>query len=366
MKPFLLDLYNKGFTGINLKEIFNLRSSYALRILELLLQYKGMANNEGNYERTFSFEKLRKILNVRGTYKNPSLFLKYVIISPISQINKKTRYTITYTVQRKGKKAIGVTFQVVLPKDIPVKETIDVTEADIIESKPKKENIPAPDTSAAPDMQSSEIAPAKLSSERQEPIKPRKKLEEYTEEEIYALEKLLKIKIIEKTAFEIIDKYGVKAVEWAFNDYNNAKSRGVAVNNPAGFIIDKIPQYESTVPTADDIFKLAEGFRAKKEEKRIKEKEEAKRQKEETNAKEAERKANRVAWKDWEVQALALSYIKNGNTFVDADKKAIEERGWKPEELLNKPEYMAFFHPNSEVSQYIRIRRKKNKAGDAN
>ena len=356
MKPFLLDFENGHYTRCYLKLAFELSSKYSLILLELMLQYRG-TQKHNIIERRITPEELRFALDVSDdAYDLMNNFRVKVIDPAIKQINEKTNYYINpdYKIERgRWRKIKAFVFTMILP---------DADAEDQPKIKPKKEEIPALDTSAAPDMQSSEIAPAKLSSERQEPIKPRKKLEEYTEEEIYALEKLLKIKIIEKTAFEIIDKYGVKAVEWAFNDYNNAKSRGVAVNNPAGFIIDKIPQYESTVPTADDIFKLAEGLRAKKEEQRIKEKEEAERQKAEENAKEEERKANREPWKEWEIQILAQNYIKNGNTFIDADRKSIEERGWKPEELLSKPEYRAFFHPNSEVSQYIR--RKKNKAGD--
>ena len=314
MKPFLLDLYNKGFTGINLKEVFNLRSSYALRILEMLLQYKGMADKEGNYERTLSFERLRKILNVKGTYKNPSLFLKYVIQSPVNEINKKTRYTVNYTVQRKGKKAIGVTFQVTLPQDIPVKETIDV---DIIEStsKPKKEDMV--DNTTVEDAPSVEVAPAQLpptnqQDERQEePKKPKKRLEDFTREEAYALAKLLKFKVVEKVAFATLEKYGVKAINWAVQNYQDAKNRGVVINNPAGFILDKIAEYDDSEITAEDIFKLVEKFKAEEEQERIKAQEEAERQKAEDKAKEEAEKKARLEIRKQYTDAELLKVLNN-------------------------------------------------------
>ena len=346
MKPFLLDLYNKGFTGINLKEVFILRSSYSLRLLELLLQYKGLADNEGKYERSFSFDKLRLILNIKTeSYKRPSSFLRDVIVSPISEINKKTRYVVNYTVQRKGKKATGITFQVALPKETKIKDTIEVKVTDVASSE------------IAPiemeEITSKEFSSKESSQNTLERQEHQKKLEEYTEDEIYALEKLLKFKINERKAFEILDKFGTKAVDWAVKDYYNAKNRGVAVNNPAGFIIDKIPQYESSVPTADDIFKLAEGFRAKKEEQRIKEKEETERKKAAEKVKEEERKASQEPWKDWEVQILAQHYLENGKRFSDADQKIIEDRNWKIEEILRHRKYMQYFYPDNAVIQNL-------------
>ena len=43
MRPFLLDIYEsrKGYTRIGLKQIFQLSSAYAIRLLELMLQYRG-------------------------------------------------------------------------------------------------------------------------------------------------------------------------------------------------------------------------------------------------------------------------------------------------------------------------------------
>ena len=82
---------------------------------------------------------------------------------------------------------------------------------------------------------------------------------------------------------------------------------------------------------------------------RIRLSEEAEQKKAEADAKEAKRKANRKPWKEWEIKILAENYLKNGNTFIEADKKAIKERGWKPQELLNVKEYMQYFYPYSSV-----------------
>ncbi|MBR3623300.1 MAG: hypothetical protein IKN43_08145, partial [Selenomonadaceae bacterium] len=185
--------------------------------------------------------------------------------------------------------------------------------------------------------------------------KARKRLEDFTKEEAYALARLLKFKVSEKVAFATCEKYGAKAINWAFKDYQNAISRGVAINNPAGFILDKIQDYDESEVTAEDIFKLVEKFEAEDEAERIKRNEEVKRKKAAEAAKEIERKANRKPWQEWEIQLLAGNYIKNGNKFLDADKKSIEERGWKAEEILRSRKYMRYFYPDSETIQSLAI-----------
>ena len=42
MKPYLLDLVKGGYTAVNIKQIFKLTSTYAVRLIELCLQYRNM------------------------------------------------------------------------------------------------------------------------------------------------------------------------------------------------------------------------------------------------------------------------------------------------------------------------------------
>ena len=62
MRPFLLDIYKSykkyGFTKIELQQIFYLASSYGMRLLELLLQYRGKSKN-GVIERELGIDELR-------------------------------------------------------------------------------------------------------------------------------------------------------------------------------------------------------------------------------------------------------------------------------------------------------------------
>lgn len=112
MRPFILDIYKGyrkyGFTKIEMQQIFFLGSAYAMRILELLLQYKSTAK-EGIIEREISVEDLRKKLNVpEHAYKgNMSNFRQRVLDLPIRDINKNTKYYLTYKTIKKGRCVTG-------------------------------------------------------------------------------------------------------------------------------------------------------------------------------------------------------------------------------------------------------------------
>ena len=108
MRPFILDIYQGykkyGFTKIEMQQIFILGSAYAMRLLELLLQYRGKAKG-GIIEREISVEDLRYKLNVpEKAYKgNMSNFRQRVLDLPIRDINKNTQYYITYKTVKNGR-----------------------------------------------------------------------------------------------------------------------------------------------------------------------------------------------------------------------------------------------------------------------
>lgn len=117
MIPWLLELYKIGYTRENLHEMFQLSSNYALRILELLLQYRGCAK-DNIVHRTFSIEWLRKVLMVpEDAYKKTNVFLPFVIKRPVAEINVKTRYKITFKPIRTGRKTTDIDFFMILPED---------------------------------------------------------------------------------------------------------------------------------------------------------------------------------------------------------------------------------------------------------
>ena len=115
MRPFILDIYKGykkyGFTKIEMQQIFVLGSAYAMRILELLLQYRRKAK-KGIIEREISVDELRYKLNVPETaYRNNmSNFRQRVLDSPIRDINKNTKYNVSYKTKKSGRCVVGFVF----------------------------------------------------------------------------------------------------------------------------------------------------------------------------------------------------------------------------------------------------------------
>lgn len=115
MRPFLLDIYKTyqkyGFTKFEMKQIFILNSSYAMRLLELLLKYRSMAKN-GIVAREISIDDLREKLDVPvNAYKGKiGNFKSRVLDLPIQDINKNTKYHVTYKTIKKGRSVTGFKF----------------------------------------------------------------------------------------------------------------------------------------------------------------------------------------------------------------------------------------------------------------
>ena len=114
MKPFLLDIYKGykkyGFTKIEMQQIFVLGSAYAMRLLEMLLQFSGK-KKKGVITREIPLEELRHRLAVPvGSYKQMCNFRHIVLDLPIAEIERKTPYRITYKTVKKGRSVIGFTF----------------------------------------------------------------------------------------------------------------------------------------------------------------------------------------------------------------------------------------------------------------
>lgn len=114
MVPYLLELADKQYTKIPFEQIWHLQSKYAVRLLELLLQYQ----NTKTHERTIMYEDLRRYLNVAdGDYTDRmNNFIRYVVDKPIKDINENTSYKVEYEKVKDGRKTIGFKFKLYLPK----------------------------------------------------------------------------------------------------------------------------------------------------------------------------------------------------------------------------------------------------------
>ncbi|WP_075983660.1 replication initiation protein [Bacillus massilinigeriensis] len=83
LRPYLLEL-KKEFTSYRLENVVKLKSSYAIRLYELLKQYEKIK------ERTFSLSDLRKLLGVEDIYPAYGNFKQRVIIPAQKELKKKT------------------------------------------------------------------------------------------------------------------------------------------------------------------------------------------------------------------------------------------------------------------------------------
>ena len=149
MIPYLLELADKQYTKIPFEQIWNLQSKYAVRLLELLLQYQ----NTKTHERTIMYEDLRRYLNVAaGEYTDRmNNFIRNVVDKPIKDINKNTSYKVEYEKVKDGRKVVGFKFKLHLPAELKAekqkqkaKEALDIV-AGLAQSKsmtPGQNNAP--------------------------------------------------------------------------------------------------------------------------------------------------------------------------------------------------------------------------------
>lgn len=83
LRPYLLEL-KKEFTSYKLENIVKLKSSYAIRIYELLKQYEKIQ------ERTFPIDELRKMLGAEDIYPAYGNFKQRVLVPAQKELEKKT------------------------------------------------------------------------------------------------------------------------------------------------------------------------------------------------------------------------------------------------------------------------------------
>ncbi len=110
MMPYLLELSKQYgetgsyFTSYDLKYILPMKSTYSIRIYELLKSYQ--KNNKSWW---FKLDKLKHILNCEN-YKRYPDFRRFVLEPAIKEINKFTDLSIEYSTVKDGNKIDEITF----------------------------------------------------------------------------------------------------------------------------------------------------------------------------------------------------------------------------------------------------------------
>ena len=106
----LITRLEEQFTSYELEQISQLGSGYAIRLYELLIQWRSVGKTP-----MFELEKFRQQLGVEeNKYSRMSDFKKYVLDFSVQQINKYTDITVKYEQHKQGRIITGFTFKFVV------------------------------------------------------------------------------------------------------------------------------------------------------------------------------------------------------------------------------------------------------------
>lgn len=102
----LITRLEERFTSYEIEQVASLDSGYAIRLYELLIQWRKTKKTP-----TFELQDFRRKLGVEDTqYKTMSNFKKYVLDFAVKQINDHTDINVKYEQEKKGRKIVGFKF----------------------------------------------------------------------------------------------------------------------------------------------------------------------------------------------------------------------------------------------------------------
>lgn len=103
LRPYLLEL-KREFTSYKLENVVQLKSTYAIRIYELLKQYEKIQ------ERTFLFKDLRKLLGAEDIYPAYGNFKQRVLMPAQKELKNKTDISFKLEEIKSGRRIIKIKF----------------------------------------------------------------------------------------------------------------------------------------------------------------------------------------------------------------------------------------------------------------
>lgn len=131
IRPYVFDLVKGNYTKIAGRTMFSLQSSYATRLIELLLQRQGFPEYQKTkiIKRNITVEKLRFYLGIPDDkYKRMGNFRKVVLDGPIEDINKHTSYFMSYDVVKSGAAVVAFDFSLDVSKADEEQQPVSVSE----------------------------------------------------------------------------------------------------------------------------------------------------------------------------------------------------------------------------------------------
>lgn len=136
LKPFLLKL-QECFTSFDSSNVMQLRSSYSIRIYELLRQYQKVG------ERIITVEDIRKKLGIQDTeYKQYNDFKRFVILQAQKELSKKTDISFDFEeIKGSRKKVIAIKF--IIQSKKKTVQTIEDVEQLTLEQTTATKHVPS-------------------------------------------------------------------------------------------------------------------------------------------------------------------------------------------------------------------------------
>lgn len=128
MRPYILELQGKPYTKVAAKTIFSLSSMYAIRLMELMLDYQNIPafRNSHVIRRSIDVAELRFYCGIGDAkYRKITDFTKNVVQRPCAEINASTPYRIGFEVVREGRNIKGYSFVMRLPANEDEVDTVE-------------------------------------------------------------------------------------------------------------------------------------------------------------------------------------------------------------------------------------------------
>lgn len=126
--PYISQL-KSHFTGYKLKEVGQMDSAHAIRLFELLVQYRQLG------QRDLAVDELRELLLLESKYPKVAELKRWVIDPAVKQINAHSSLSVSYQQRKSGRKIVAFVF-VFKEKALPKSRSTQVIEH--TPEKPKK------------------------------------------------------------------------------------------------------------------------------------------------------------------------------------------------------------------------------------